>query len=174
MLGSRLSSMRALRAAPVGARMLRTTPARLGMLTTPMPSTPAATIDVDKFVTGESVEEHQVRVRHDNSGYRTHNYAVIGEPLPDPAVPVGGGWVGCARGGCCLRDAGGSCYQPEPWHFLPLLPFPGQPVPSEAHLAFSDPPPLPPVRLRRRCALHRCVARAPGRREVPRADEPLG
>ena len=109
MLGRLSSSRAALRAAPVGARMLRTTPARLGMLTTPMPSTPAATIDVDKFVTGESVAEHQVRVRHDNNGYRTHNYAVLGESLPDAAVPVGGGWVGCARGGCWLRGAGGSC-----------------------------------------------------------------
>ena len=106
MLGRLSSSRAALRAAPVGARMLRTTPARLGMLTTPMPSTPAATIDVDKFVTGESVAEHQVRVRHDNNGYRTHNYAVLGESLPDAAVPVGGGWVGCARGGCWLRGAG--------------------------------------------------------------------
>ena len=120
MLGRLSSSRAALRAAPVGARMLRTTPARLGMLTTPMPSTPAATIDVDKFVTGESVAEHQVRVRHDNSGYRTHNYAVLGEPLPDAAVPVGGGWVGCARGGCWLRGAGGSCYQPEPVAFAAL------------------------------------------------------
>ena len=109
MLGRLSCSRAALRAAPVGARMLRTTPARLGMLTTPMPSTPAATIDVDKFVTGESVAEHQVRVRHDNNGYRTHNYAVLGEPLPDAAVPVGGGWVGGARGGCWLRGAGGSC-----------------------------------------------------------------
>ena len=79
----RLSSS-AWRASPVGVRMLRTTPSRLGMLTTPMPSSSAATIDVDKFVTGESVAEHQVRVRHDNNAFRTHNYAVIGEPLPLP------------------------------------------------------------------------------------------
>jgi ubiquinol-cytochrome c reductase iron-sulfur subunit len=75
---SRLTSSSAWRAAPVGVRMLRTTPARLGMLTTPMPAGSAATIDVDKFVTGETVAEHQVRVRHDNNAFRTHNYAVIG------------------------------------------------------------------------------------------------
>ena len=110
------------------------------MLTTPMPSTPAATIDVDKFVTGESVAEHQVRVRHDNNGYRTHNYAVLGEPLPDAAVPVGGGWVGCARGGCWLRGAGGSCYQPEPVAFaaLPLAAGAIRGAPP-----FSDPHPFP-------------------------------
>ena len=83
----RLSSS-AWRASPVGVRMLRTTPSRLGMLTTPMPSSSAATIDVDKFVTGESVAEHQVRVRHDNNAFRTHNYAVIGEPLPLPQDDV--------------------------------------------------------------------------------------
>ena len=147
MLGRLSTSRAALRAAPVGARMLRSTPARLGMLTTPMPSTPAATIDVDKFVTGESVAEHQVRVRHDNNGYRTHNYAVLGEPLPDAAVPVGGGGVGCARGGCWLRGAGGSCYQPEPWHFCLCRPSTGcQCHPrrtSEAHLHSLTPTPPP-------------------------------
>jgi len=92
----RLSSS-AWRASPVGVRMLRTTPSRLGMLTTPMPSSSAATIDVDKFVTGESVAEHQVRVRHDNNAFRTHNYAVIGEPLPLPHALsrwAGAGWGG--------------------------------------------------------------------------------
>ena len=98
-----------LRALPAGARMLRTTPARLGMLTTNMPAGGTAVVNPDKFFTGETLVEHQDRVRHDNNGFRTHNYAVLGEPLPDAAVPVGGGWVGCARGGCWLRGAGGSC-----------------------------------------------------------------
>ena len=91
---SRLGSCQALRAAPVGARMLRATPSRLGMLTTNMPAGGTAMVDPDKFVTGETVAEHQVRVRHDNSGFRTHNYAVIGELLPHTMLSrwAGGGW----------------------------------------------------------------------------------
>jgi ubiquinol-cytochrome c reductase iron-sulfur subunit len=67
-----------LRALPAGARMLRTTPARLGMLTTNMPAGGTAVVNPDKFFTGETLVEHQDRVRHDNNGFRTHNYAVIG------------------------------------------------------------------------------------------------
>ena len=92
---ARLSSSGAWRAAPVGARMLRTTPSCLGMLTTPMPAGGAAAIpDLDKFVTGETVAQHQVRVRHDNNAFRTHNYAVIGELLPHTMLSrwAGGGW----------------------------------------------------------------------------------
>ena len=106
---SRLTSSSAWRAAPVGVRMLRTTPARLGMLTTPMPAGSAATIDVDKFVTGETVAEHQVRVRHDNNAFRTHNYAVIGEPLPHARLPR---WAGGGVGGAglqVLQRCWGSC-----------------------------------------------------------------
>ena len=69
-----------LRALPAGARMLRTTPARLGMLTTNMPAGGTAVVNPDKFFTGETLVEHQERVRHDNNGFRTHNYAVIGQP----------------------------------------------------------------------------------------------
>lgn len=95
---ARLSSSSAWRAAPVGARMLRTTPSCLGMLTTPMPAGGAAAIpDLDKFVTGETVAQHQVRVRHDNNAFRTHNYAVIGEPPPHNAVPMGGGRGGVTQ-----------------------------------------------------------------------------
>ena len=68
------------RALPVGARLLRTTPARLGMLTTNMPAGGTAVVNPDKFFTGETLTEHQDRTRHDNNGFRTHNYAVIGEP----------------------------------------------------------------------------------------------
>ena len=68
-----------LRALPAGARMLRTTPARLGMLTTNMPAGGTAVVNPDKFFTGETLVEHQDRVRHDNNGFRTHNYAVIGQ-----------------------------------------------------------------------------------------------
>jgi ubiquinol-cytochrome c reductase iron-sulfur subunit len=75
---TRLNARQSLRALPAGVRMLRTTPSPLGMLTTNMPSGGTAMVDPDKFVTGESVAEHQNRIRHDNNGFRTHNYAVIG------------------------------------------------------------------------------------------------
>ena len=54
-----------LRALPAGARMLRTTPARLGMLTTNMPAGGTAVVNPDKFFTGETLVEHQDRVRHE-------------------------------------------------------------------------------------------------------------
>ena len=73
-------ALQRLGAAPAGVRMLRTTPSRLGMLTVPMHAGGTAMVNPDKFVTGETVAEHQVRVRHDNNAFRTHNYAVIGEP----------------------------------------------------------------------------------------------
>ena len=111
---ARLSSSGAWRAAPVGARMLRTTPARLGMLTTPMPAGGAAAIpDLDKFVTGETVAQHQVRVRHDNNAFRTHNYAVIGELLPHTMLSRWAGGGGESRSCCWLRGAGGSCHMPR-------------------------------------------------------------
>ena len=114
---ARLSSSGAWRAAPVGARMLRTTPARLGMLTTPMPAGGAAAIpDLDKFVTGETVAQHQVRVRHDNNAFRTHNYAVIGEPPPHNAVPVGGGRAGGGHAAVAGSEAlGEAATCPEAW-----------------------------------------------------------
>jgi len=71
-------ALQRLGAAPAGVRMLRTTPSRLGMLTVPMHAGGTAMVNPDKFVTGETVAEHQVRVRHDNNAFRTHNYAVIG------------------------------------------------------------------------------------------------
>jgi hypothetical protein len=69
---TRLNARQSLRALPAGVRMLRTTPSPLGMLTTNMPSGGTAMVDPDKFVTGESVAEHQNRIRHDNNGFRTH------------------------------------------------------------------------------------------------------
>ena len=60
-----------------GARGLRTTPARLGMLTTSMPAS-GQVFAPEKFVDGESLVAHQARVRHEDPGYRTYNYAVMG------------------------------------------------------------------------------------------------
>lgn len=66
------------RALMAGVRMMHATPARMGMLTTSMPTSSTSVIDPDKFVDGESLTEHQARVRHDNPDFRTHNYAIIG------------------------------------------------------------------------------------------------
>jgi len=63
---------------PSGVRMLRTTPAPLGMLTTSLPATGVVGINPDKFVDGESLTDHQARVRHEDPGFRTYNYAVLG------------------------------------------------------------------------------------------------
>ena len=170
---SRLTSSSAWRAAPVGVRMLRTTPARLGMLTTPMPAGSAATIDVDKFVTGETVAEHQVRVRHDNNAFRTHNYAVIGEPLPHAMLSRWArGWVGAA---CrCCRGAGELRHALNPGLFRHRRSTGCLCQPRRSCTVRPPPTPPTPLRLSRRCALYRCVARAPCGRQVPRADEPLG
>jgi len=76
---SRAASLLRPRALPAaGLRSLRTTPAPLGMLTTSMPTSPNAVIDPAKFVDGESLVDHQARVRHEDPGYRTYNYAVLG------------------------------------------------------------------------------------------------
>ena len=77
---------RAPRALPARARLLHATPARLGMLTTSMPTSNNAVIDPDKFVDGESLVEHQARVRHDNPDFRTHIYARIGAPPRPEAI----------------------------------------------------------------------------------------
>lgn len=63
--------------ASAAVRQLRTTPAPLGMLTTSMPASGVVT-DPAKFVDGESLVAHQARVRHEDPGYRTYNYAVMG------------------------------------------------------------------------------------------------
>ena len=71
--------------------MLRTTPVRLGMLTTNMPAGGTAVVNPDKFFTGETLvrwwsttrspgARSSVTSRHDNNGFRTLNYAVIGQP----------------------------------------------------------------------------------------------
>ena len=109
-----------MRALPAGARMLRTTPARLGMLTTNMPAGGTAVVNPDKFFTGETLVEHQDRV----TACVTTTTASAPTTTPSSVSRIatactGAGWSGW---GAPQKDAlGASLASPSPappWHHV--------------------------------------------------------
>jgi ubiquinol-cytochrome c reductase iron-sulfur subunit len=59
-------------------RALHASAPRAGMLTTAPPPGGLASIDPEKFVDGETLKQHQARVRHAEPAQRTYNYAMLG------------------------------------------------------------------------------------------------
>ena len=71
------------------ARSLRTCSPALSSQVTPRTGGHdyLASVDTHKYYDGESLVAHQERVRHDDPGNRTFNYAMIGPPPPARPPP---------------------------------------------------------------------------------------
>lgn len=74
MLALRSNRVLSLRTSAVFARSLRSTSA----VQASAPSTISSSVPLSKFVEAETLAEHQNRVRHNDPGNRTFNYAMLG------------------------------------------------------------------------------------------------